>query len=81
MTVVHIKDYPKIKTKLTTDPRGDIDSIVMWQEAEEIGLCCICCACRWTELVAVSMMEKPQWMGDIKCPDPDCVAVGFVVRG
>jgi hypothetical protein len=81
MSLLEIKNYPKIKTKPSTGALGEVVPISWWQVAEEVDLVCICCAYRWREPVALSMMAKPQWMGDLVCPAQDCGAEGFVVRG
>lgn len=80
-TILHIRDYPKIKTKLTAEPKGEVVPIAYLQEHQEIYLVCRCCLNRWPEPVALSMLKNPQWMCSVVCPDPECGAEGHIDPG
>lgn len=81
MSLIDIKKFPHLKPKTTKEPLGDIIPLSYWQEVEDIDFVCICCMNRWREPIALWQMERPQWMGEIVCPDPECGAEGASVRG
>lgn len=81
MSVLDINSYPHIPKKRTERPAGEVLPLSWWQDCEEVDVVCICCVTRWRELVPLSMMGRPGWMGELTCPEPECGVVGMVVRG
>lgn len=81
MTVVNFRDFDHLPRNRTEKPVGDIIPINWWQLTHEIDLLCICCLHRWRASVALSMLNRPQWMGEMRCPELACGVVGMVVKG
>ena len=73
-----MKEYMHIKPKRTKEPLGCVIAIAPFQDSVKVNLCCICCAYRWGDLIAASMLKRPQWSGILSCPG--CGVHGHVVR-
>ena len=78
--ILRLKDYKKKKISIVGEPEGDIVSLAMFQNTETVDFVCICCAHRWSDEIPLSMLSRPQWMGEIACPEIECASVGYVVR-
>ena len=81
MTLLHIRDFPQIKAKLTKEPKGDIIPMSWYRESVQYDLVCIHCCHRWSAAFPVEMTEKPQWMGQLECAHPECASKGTVICG
>lgn len=51
MTILHIGDYPYIKSKFTTEPLGDVIPLSWWQETTEKLLMCQHCKDVWIDIL------------------------------
>lgn len=72
MTVLHIKDFPLIKTKLTMDPLGHVVALTNYQEAVEKLLMCQHCKEVWVDILPATMPVRL-----IECEG--CGRVGHVI--
>lgn len=79
--VKNFKDYTPKVIRITGEPEGFVVPLSWYKESEQLSLVCIHCLFRWEMCIPYSMMNRPQWMGELVCAHPQCATKGYVVKG